>query len=332
MPRFPASIMDTARDRGLGAPVAQYHTVRQLKVWQTAWLSLLIIFSGILLGSLLAAKVNAWLFWAGPALMLLLALLTPWLRWYWQPAETRRRFYLHEKGLVYASQAAAVAVPWEMVDEVIHRPESSRSYGGAATTYFEVLRIALRPGAVAESAGRLLELWPVAHQRAMTRDVRRLVGDAARWTELEPESLVDPALLGWPSPGRAPSARTSSPAPPDAPPAQPSGAAARHREALADAQADQARRREAARAALADRLASHEAKNATDADDLTTADREFADGQVRAAFERLLGLIQETSGEERDRARLRLLDLFDASPPQDPRVAGARASLSRLLF
>jgi putative thioredoxin len=97
-------------------------------------------------------------------------------------------------------------------------------------------------------------------------------------------------------------------------------------------QADQARRREAARAALADRLAAHEAENAADADDLTTADREFADGQVRAAFERLLGLIQETSGEERDRARLRLLDLFDASPPQDPRVAGARASLSRLLF
>ncbi len=55
-------------------------------------------------------------------------------------------------------------------------------------------------------------------------------------------------------------------------------------------------------------------------------------GQVEAGFGRLLDTVRRTSGEERDRARLHLLGLFEAFPPRDPRVSKARATLSSLLF
>jgi putative thioredoxin len=62
------------------------------------------------------------------------------------------------------------------------------------------------------------------------------------------------------------------------------------------------------------------------------ADIDLAAGRVEEAFDRLLGVVRRTSGEERDRARAHLVSLFDAFPPRDPRVAKARASLSSLLF
>jgi putative thioredoxin len=46
----------------------------------------------------------------------------------------------------------------------------------------------------------------------------------------------------------------------------------------------------------------------------------------------LLGTVRRSSGEERDRARVHLVSLFDVFPPRDPRVAKARARLSSLLF
>jgi len=49
-------------------------------------------------------------------------------------------------------------------------------------------------------------------------------------------------------------------------------------------------------------------------------------------FDRLLGTVRRTSGDERERARLHLIGLFDVFPPGDPRVAKARATLSSLLF
>jgi putative thioredoxin len=55
-------------------------------------------------------------------------------------------------------------------------------------------------------------------------------------------------------------------------------------------------------------------------------------GQIDAAFGRLLDTIRQTSGDERNRARLHLLGLFDVFPPRDPRVTKARATLSSLLF
>jgi putative thioredoxin len=62
------------------------------------------------------------------------------------------------------------------------------------------------------------------------------------------------------------------------------------------------------------------------------ADIELASGRAEEAFNRLLGVIRRTSGEDRNRARLHLIGLFDIFPPRDPRVAKARATLSSLLF
>jgi putative thioredoxin len=62
------------------------------------------------------------------------------------------------------------------------------------------------------------------------------------------------------------------------------------------------------------------------------ADIDLAMGRIEAAFERMLGTIRRTSGDERDKARKHLVSLFEIFPPKDPRVAKARAALSSLLF
>jgi putative thioredoxin len=62
------------------------------------------------------------------------------------------------------------------------------------------------------------------------------------------------------------------------------------------------------------------------------ADIELANGQIEAAFDRMLSLIGRTAGADRDKARLHLLDLFEIMPPRDPRVSRARGKLSSLLF
>ncbi len=62
------------------------------------------------------------------------------------------------------------------------------------------------------------------------------------------------------------------------------------------------------------------------------ADLELADGQVEASFNRMLGVVQRTSGQDRDKARVHLLGLFELLPPRDPTVIRARGRLSSLLF
>jgi putative thioredoxin len=62
------------------------------------------------------------------------------------------------------------------------------------------------------------------------------------------------------------------------------------------------------------------------------ADLELASGQVQESFDRMLGVFQRTSGQDRDRARQHLVRLFEILPPRDARVAKARARLSSLLF
>jgi len=62
------------------------------------------------------------------------------------------------------------------------------------------------------------------------------------------------------------------------------------------------------------------------------ADIELATGQAEDAFNRLLGVVGRTSGEDRDKARLRLLDLFEIFGPEDPTVKKARGRLTALLF
>ena len=62
------------------------------------------------------------------------------------------------------------------------------------------------------------------------------------------------------------------------------------------------------------------------------ADIDVASGRVDEAFDRLLGVVRRTSGEDREKARVHLVGLFDIFPPRDPRVSKARAALSALLF
>ena len=62
------------------------------------------------------------------------------------------------------------------------------------------------------------------------------------------------------------------------------------------------------------------------------ADVELANGSIESAFDRMLGTVRRTSGEDRDRARKHLVSLFEVFPPRDPRVTKARATLSSLLF
>lgn len=65
---------------------------------------------------------------------------------------------------------------------------------------------------------------------------------------------------------------------------------------------------------------------------LRVADIEVATGRTEEAFDRLLGAVRRSSGDERNKARLHLLDLFEIFPPDDPQVKRARAQLTALLF
>jgi putative thioredoxin len=65
---------------------------------------------------------------------------------------------------------------------------------------------------------------------------------------------------------------------------------------------------------------------------IKVADIEMAGGQAEEAFQRLLGAVRRTSGDERNKARLALLDLFEIFPPDDPQVKRARTQLTALLF
>ncbi len=62
------------------------------------------------------------------------------------------------------------------------------------------------------------------------------------------------------------------------------------------------------------------------------ANLDLATGKIDEAFDRLLGTVRRTTGEQRDQARRHLISLFEIFPPRDPRVAKARSTLSSLLF
>jgi putative thioredoxin len=65
---------------------------------------------------------------------------------------------------------------------------------------------------------------------------------------------------------------------------------------------------------------------------LKVADVEMASGRTEEAFDRILATIRRTSGDERDKARRHLLDLFEIFPPDEPQVKRARTQLTALLF
>jgi putative thioredoxin len=65
---------------------------------------------------------------------------------------------------------------------------------------------------------------------------------------------------------------------------------------------------------------------------IRVADIDLATGRAEEAFDRLLGVVRRTSGEDREKARAHLVGLFEILPPRDPRVTKARSTLSALLF
>jgi putative thioredoxin len=65
---------------------------------------------------------------------------------------------------------------------------------------------------------------------------------------------------------------------------------------------------------------------------IQVADIEMSMGNAEEAFNRLLGVVRRTFGDDRDKARKHLINLFEIFPSRDPRVAKARGTLSSLLF
>ncbi|MEL4357904.1 MULTISPECIES: tetratricopeptide repeat protein [unclassified Luteococcus] len=65
---------------------------------------------------------------------------------------------------------------------------------------------------------------------------------------------------------------------------------------------------------------------------LDAADLELINGDPAAAFDRILQMIRQTRDEDRERARLRLLELFDVVGKTDQAVLKARRQLSTALF
>jgi putative thioredoxin len=65
---------------------------------------------------------------------------------------------------------------------------------------------------------------------------------------------------------------------------------------------------------------------------IKVADIELASGRIEESFDRLLGVIRRTSGDEREQARKHLVSLFDLLPPNEPQVKKTRSALSALLF
>jgi putative thioredoxin len=65
---------------------------------------------------------------------------------------------------------------------------------------------------------------------------------------------------------------------------------------------------------------------------VAAADLDLVGGHVEDAFSRLVEAVRRNTGDERDTARLRLLELFEVIGPDDPRVTAARTALARVLF
>ena len=65
---------------------------------------------------------------------------------------------------------------------------------------------------------------------------------------------------------------------------------------------------------------------------LAAADLQLLSGQAEAAYERLIALVAKNFGDDRERVRKRLVELFTVAGVDDPAVAKARRKLSSVLF
>ena len=65
---------------------------------------------------------------------------------------------------------------------------------------------------------------------------------------------------------------------------------------------------------------------------LAAADVQILNHDVTAAFERLIALVRSTSGDDRNRVRTRLIELFELFDPADPDVVVGRRNLANALY
>ncbi|RIW50903.1 co-chaperone YbbN [Micromonospora endophytica] len=114
-----------------------------------------------------------------------------------------------------------------------------------------------------------------------------------------------------------------------------------YRKILAETPADAAAEAGLAQVGLARRVAGTDPRAALDAaaaapDDvdaqLLAADIEVLSGLAEQAYQRLVGLVRRTAGEDREKARQHLVGLFTIAGPEDPAVASARRALASALF
>ena len=62
------------------------------------------------------------------------------------------------------------------------------------------------------------------------------------------------------------------------------------------------------------------------------ADVEVLSERIQEAIDRLVALVRRTAGDDRERARTHLLELFTVLDPEDPRIVTGRRSLANALF
>ena len=89
------------------------------------------------------------------------------------------------------------------------------------------------------------------------------------------------------------------------------------------------------RTSSADLDAARKAADADPADvdaQLLVADQELLADHVDEAFERLVAVVRRTQGPDRERVRLRLLELFTVVGETDPSVMTARRALANALY
>jgi putative thioredoxin len=65
---------------------------------------------------------------------------------------------------------------------------------------------------------------------------------------------------------------------------------------------------------------------------LAVADLDILGGKVEDAFARLVDVLRTTAGPERERVRVRLVDLFEVIGGEDPRVIAARRAMTSALY
>jgi putative thioredoxin len=198
------------------------------------------------------------------------------------------------------------------------------------------------PSVFAVIGGQLLPLFQGAVSEAQARQV---IDEVVRVA----------ASQGLPGPAEGGPAGAADGAPADAPVGDPAhadaqaaldrgdvdAAAAAYRTVLERSPGDAVARSALARCELllrtrgadqqAVRRAAADAPDDVDAQ-AAAADLDMLTGNVDDAVNRLVDVVRRTSGDDRDRARQRLLALFDVLEPEDPRLANGRRALANALF